>query len=330
MVGTHDIGAQGGHGVTAIRTPDARFADLPDYPFAPHYVAVAPGLEMHYVDEGPRDGPVVLLLHGQPSWSYLYRKMIPPLAQAGFRVIAPDLIGFGKSDKPITKSAHTYAGHVAWMRSFIEKLDLTGIHVFVQDWGGLIGLRVLAEVPQRFASLTAGNTGLPAAPFPMSLIGRWLMRYKAWRKGDSITSMDKITGFPDWIAHARYAREFNPGATVQAATIRELTDDEVAAYQAPFPDEPYMMGPRAMPWLVPSELAQGHAAWKTLEKLDLPVLLLFSDSDPVTAGQDKVFAKRLKGTKGQPHATIANAGHFLQDDKGADIAAKMIPWLRGL
>ncbi|MEQ8747305.1 haloalkane dehalogenase [Pyruvatibacter sp.] len=315
---------------TIIRTPAERFENLPDYPFAPHYQSVAPGIEMHYVDEGPRDGRVVLLLHGQPSWSYLYRKMIPPLVAAGYRVIAPDLVGFGKSDKPTAKDAFTYSGQVAWMRAFIEGLDLKDINVFVQDWGGLIGLRVVAEIPQRFASIIAGNTGLPAAPFPMSAIGRWLTRFQAWRKGDSITSMDKINGFPDWIAHARYAREFNPGATLQSATISTLSDDEIAAYQAPFPDEPYMAGPRAMPWLVPSELGQGHAAWKKLEKLDTPVLLVFSDSDPVTAGQDKVFAKRFKGAKGQPHKTIQNAGHFLQDDKGEEIAAHMIEWLRTL
>lgn len=315
---------------SVIRTPDARFDNLPDWPFAPHYKEVAPGIEMHYVDEGPRDGEVVLLLHGQPSWSYLYRKMIPPLVAAGYRVIAPDLIGFGRSDKPTSKDMHSYSGHVAWMRSFVERLNLTGINVFVQDWGGLIGLRVVAEIPQRFATITAGNTGLPEAPFPMSIIGKWMMRYQAWRKGDTITSMDKINGFSDWIAHARYAREFNPGATLQSATVNDLSPDEVAAYQAPFPDEPYMMGPRAMPWLVPSELAKGQAAWKKLEALDTPVLLVFSDSDPVTAGRDKEFAKRLKGANGQPHKTIEGGGHFLQDDKGEEIAAHMIQWLKNL
>lgn len=313
-----------------IRTPDARFENLPGWPYAPHYQEVAPGIEMHYVDEGPRDGKVVLLLHGQPSWGYLYRKMIPPLVNAGFRVIVPDLIGFGRSDKPTSKDAFSYAGQVAWMRAFVERMNLTGIHVFLQDWGGLIGLRVVSEVPERFAGLIAGNTGLPAAPFPMSVIGRWMMRYKAWRTGDAIKSMAEIKGFPDWIAHARYAREFNPAATLQHGTENNLSADEMAAYAAPFPDEPYMAGPRSMPWMVPSELAQGHAAWKKLEKLDTPVLLVFSDSDPVTAGQDKVFAKRFKGAKGQPHKTIEGAGHFLQDDKGEEIAAHMIGWLKGL
>lgn len=315
---------------SVIRTPDARFENLPDFPFAPNYQEVAPGIEMHYVDEGPRDGEIVLLLHGQPSWSYLYRKMIPPLVAAGYRVIAPDLIGFGRSDKPTSKDMHSYSGHVAWMRAFVERMNLADINVFVQDWGGLIGLRVVAEIPQRFASITAGNTGLPAAPFPMSLIGKWMMRRKAKAKGDTITSMDMINGFPDWIAHARFAREFNPGATLQSGTVNELSTDEVAAYQAPFPDEPYMMGPRAMPWLVPSELAKGQAAWKKLEALDTPVLLVFSDSDPVTAGQDKVFAKRFKGAKGQPHKIIKGGGHFLQDDKGEEIAAHMIEWMKGL
>lgn len=313
-----------------LRTPEARFAGLPDYPYAPHYQPVAPGIEMHYVDEGPRDGEVVLLLHGQPSWSYLYREMIPPLVEAGYRVIAPDLIGFGKSDKPRDMAAHTHSGHVAWMRAFVEGLDFTGIHLFVQDWGGLIGLRVVAETPQRFASITAGNTGLPSAYFPMSLIGRLAMQGQAWWKGDSVRTMADVDGFPAWIAHARYSPEFDVGATLQSATLTELTPEEVAAYRAPFPSEEYMAGPRSMPWLVPSELAQGAAAWEALEQLETPVLLVFSDSDPVTAGQDKVFAERFKGAAGQPHVTIEQAGHFLQDDKGAEIAAHMIGWLKGL
>ncbi len=319
---------------TIIRTPEARFEHLPDYPFVAHYREVArdggQGIEMHYVDEGPRDGPVVLLLHGQPSWSYLYRKMIPPLVAAGFRVIAPDLIGFGKSDKPVEREVHTHSAHVAWMRAFIEGLNLTDINLFVQDWGGLIGLRVVAEIPQRFASITAANTGLPAAPFPMSLIGKWTMRHKARRKGASVATIADVDGFPAWMAHARYAREFNAGTVLQSASLTTLSDDEVAAYQAPFPDEPYMAAPRTMPWLVPSELAQGHAAWKKLEQLDTPVLLLFSDSDPITAGGDKAFAKRMKGAKGQPHTTIEKAGHFLQEDKGAEIAGLMIQWLKAL
>lgn len=315
---------------SVLRTPPERFDNLPGYAFAPHYRAVAPGMEMHYVDEGPRDGAVVLLLHGQPSWSYLYRHMIPPLVAAGYRVIAPDLIGFGKSDKPAAKAAHSYTGHVAWMRAFIEGLNLTDIHLFIQDWGGLIGLRVVAEIPQRFASITAGNTGLPSAAFPMSVIGRWMMRFQAWRKGDGVPTMADVDGFAAWIAHARYAPGFNPGATVQSGTLHTLTDAEVAAYEAPFPNDTYMAGPRSMPWLVPSELAQGARAWKTLETLDIPVLLVFSDSDPVTAGQDKVFARRFKGAKGQPHTTIKKAGHFLQEDQGAEIAAVMTAWLQGL
>ena len=213
------------------------------------------------------------------------------------------------------------------MRAFIEGLNLTGIHLFVQDWGGLIGLRVVAETPQRFASITAANTGLPAAPFPMSLIGKWTMRFQAWRKGESVATMADVDGFPAWMAHARYAREFNAGDVLQSATLSTLSADEVAAYQAPFPDEPYMAAPRTMPWLVPSELAQGRAAWKKLERLETPVLLLFSDSDPVTAGGEKVFLKHMKGTRGQPHAVIETAGHFLQEDKGGEIARRMIAWL---
>ncbi len=313
-----------------LRTPEDRFDGLPDFPFAPHYQEVAPGIAMHFVDEGPRDGPVVLLLHGQPSWSFLYRKMIPVFVDAGFRVIAPDLVGFGRSDKPVRKAAHTHSAHVGWVRAFVERLDLNGIHMFVQDWGGLIGLRVAAEVPHRFSSITAGNTGLPAASFPMSAIGRWLMRWRAMRIGARARTMADVDGFPAWIAHARYSPEFDTGTVLQSASLTELTPAEVDAYRAPFPGEAYMAAPRTMPWLVPSELAKGERAWKRLDASGIPLLLLFSDSDPVTAGQDKTFKKRIRATAGQPHETIGQAGHFLQEDKGPEIAARMIAWIRTL
>jgi len=202
-----------------LRTPDSRFGNLPDYDFTPHYADID-GKRMHYVDEGPADGSTILLLHGEPSWSYLYRHMIPPLRDAGHRVIAPDLIGFGKSDKPIRKSDYSYAGHVAWMRSFIETLDLTGITLFCQDWGSLIGLRVAAENEQRFSRIVLGNGGMPT--------------------GDE----DFPRAFKVWRAFARFSPWFPIGRILQSGTVKELSDGEVAAYDAPFPSSRYKAGAR--------------------------------------------------------------------------------------
>ena len=290
-----------------VRTPDSRFDNLPDYDFAPHYVDVD-GMRMHYVDEGPPDGELVLLLHGEPSWSYLYRHMIPPLRDAGLRVIAPDLIGFGKSDKPIRKSDYSYAGHVAWMTTFVETLDLTGINLFCQDWGSLIGLRVAAENEERFARIAVGNGALPT--------------------GDqSVPRAFKI-----WKAFALYSPWFPIGRILQMGTVGELSPDVVAAYDAPFPSARYKAGARAFPKLVPVRPDDpasdaNRAAWKVFKQWTKPVLTTFSNRDPVMRGGEKPWQESVPGAQGQDHVIIRNAGHFLQEDKGPEIAEVLVRFI---
>lgn len=290
-----------------VRTPDSRFKNLPDYDFEANYVDVD-GMRMHYVDEGPRDGEVVLLLHGEPSWSYLYRHMIPPLKDAGLRVIAPDLIGFGKSDKPTRKSDYSYAGHVAWMTSFIEAIDLSGINLFCQDWGSLIGLRVAAENEHRFARIAVGNGALPT--------------------GDQAVPK----AFRIWRAFALYSPWFPIGRILQMGTVSELSAAEVAAYDAPFPGSRYKAGSRAFPKLVPIRPDDpasdaNRAAWKVFKQWTKPFLTTFSNRDPIMRGGEKVWQESVPGAQGQEHVIIRDAGHFLQDDKGPELAEVLIRFI---
>ena len=290
-----------------LRTTDERFENLPGYDFGPIYVDVD-GLRMHYVDEGPRDGKVVLLLHGEPSWSYLYRHMIPPLAKAGLRVIAPDLIGFGKSDKPLKKSDYSYEIHVAWMRQFIETLNLTDITLFCQDWGSLIGLRVAAENEHRFARIVLSNGGLPT--------------------GDQ----DMPRAFLIWRAFALYSPWFPIGRIIQSGTITELPDDVVAAYDAPFPSAKYKAGARAFPALVPTTPKNpaseaNRAAWEAFKHWDKPFLTTFSNRDPITRGGQLPWQETVPGAQGQVHVKIRNAGHFLQEDKGEELARVVVDFM---
>lgn len=291
----------------ALRTPDDRFFDLPGYSFAPNYTDVG-GLRMHYVDEGPADAPPVLLLHGEPSWSYLYRKMIPPLAAAGQRVVAPDLVGFGRSDKPVHVDDYSYQAHVDWMRQFIEDLDLHDITLFGQDWGSLIGLRVAAENPDRFARIAIGNGALPTGDHPVS------DAFLAWRE------------------FALTSPTFDIGRIIQRATVSELADDVVAAYDAPFPDDRYKAGARAFPALVPitpddPAAEANRRAWAALTEWRKPFLTTFSDKDPILGGGEKVFKKRVPGAAGQPHVIIRDGGHFLQEDKGEEIADVLLRFI---
>ncbi len=291
-----------------LRTPEARFDNLPGYHFSPNYVAIN-GLRMHYVDAGPSDGDTVLLLHGEPSWSYLYRHMIPPLSAAGLRVIAPDLIGFGKSDKPARKSDYSYAGHVAWMKTFVEALDLDNITLFGQDWGSLIGLRVAAENEQRFARIAMGNGGLPTGDQQMP------------------------EAFHAWRAFARYSPYFPIGRIIQKATVTDLPDDVVAAYDAPFPSAKYKAGARAFPMLVPTRPDDpasdaNRAAWEVFKKWHKPFLTTFSNRDPITRGGEVPWQETVPGAQGREHVRILNAGHFLQEDKGPEIADVIIRFIR--
>lgn len=295
--------------MTVLRTSDARFENLPGYDFAAHYIEID-GLRMHFVDEGPRQGDVVLLLHGEPSWSYLYRHMIPPLAEAGHRVIAPDLIGFGKSDKPSRKSDYSYAGHVDWMRQFIESLDLNDITLFCQDWGSLIGLRVAAENEQRFTRIALGNGGLPT--------------------GDE----ELPRAFFAWRTFARYSPWFPIGKILQKATVTELSDDVVAAYDAPFPSSAYKAGARAFPMLVPTTpndpaSEANRAAWDVFRKWRKPFLTTFSNRDPITRGGEIPWQQTVPGASDREHVTIRNAGHFLQEDRGVELAEILIQYVAG-
>ncbi|OHB30665.1 MAG: haloalkane dehalogenase [Phenylobacterium sp. RIFCSPHIGHO2_01_FULL_69_31] len=285
-----------------LRTPDARFEGLADWPYAPRYAEVrdADGtvLRIHYVDEGPRDGAVVLLMHGEPSWAYLYRHIIAGLVARGRRVIAPDLVGFGRSDKPAKRTDYTYKRHVAWMSAWLTGLDLKGITLFCQDWGGLIGLRLVAAFPERFAGVVVANTGLPT--------------------GGGMTE-----GFKAWLEFSQNVPQMPIGMLLNGGSGRNLSEAEIAAYDAPFPDETYKEGARQFPTLVPvtaehPSVAENLAAWKVLEAFDKPFLTAFSDGDAITRGGEAVFQSRVPGAKGQPHVTLSG-GHFLQEDSPREI-----------
>jgi haloalkane dehalogenase len=297
-----------------LRTPDERFRDLPDFPFQPQYAEVptgagGPALRIAYVADGPDDGPVVLLLHGEPSWSFLYRSMLPVLARAGLRAIAPDLPGFGRSDKPAEIADHSYARHVEWMRAFaFDALDLRDVTVVGQDWGGLIGLRLVAEHPDRFAAVVAANTGLPTGDVDMPAV--WWSFRRAVEK----------------------AADLDIARLVQSGCRRTLTPAEQAAYDAPFPDDTYKVGPRAMPLLVPTRpddpaTAANRAAWQVLARWDKPFLCAFSDGDPITGAVAPVLRKTVPGAAGRDHPVITGAGHFLQEDAGERLGSEIVRFL---
>ncbi|HEX5360113.1 MAG TPA: haloalkane dehalogenase [Fluviicoccus sp.] len=297
-----------------LRTPDERFANLPGYPFAPHYVQVddceGGSLRLHYLDEGPADAPVVLMLHGEPSWSYLYRKMIPIVTAAGYRVIAPDLIGFGKSDKPSKRTDYTYQRHVDWVRSLLRQLGLKDMTLVCQDWGGLIGLRLVGEHPDWFARVVAANTMLPTGDH---------------HPGEA---------FLKWQAFSQKTPVFGTGFIVMGGCATPMAPEVIAAYDAPFPDESYKEGARQFPLLVPVSpedpaAPANRAAWETLMKFGKPFLCAFSDKDPITAKGAAVLQKLIPGCAGQPHTTIENGGHFLQEDQGEKLAEVVVEFMRG-
>lgn len=285
-----------------LRTPDARFEGLADWPYAPHYLDLtdADGSRprLHYVDEGPREGRTVLLMHGEPSWAYLYRHIIPGLTARGHRAVAPDLIGFGRSDKPGQRTDYTYERHVAWMSQWLTAMDLKDVVLFCQDWGGLIGLRLVAAFPGRFAGVVVANTGLPAG-----------------------TGLSE--GFEAWLNFSQRTPELPVGWIVNGGSTRNLSEAEIAAYDAPYPDEAFKEGARQFPTLVPitpehASVAENAAAWRVLERFDKPLVTAFSDGDAVTRGGEAAFQARVPGARGQPHVTLSG-GHFLQEDSPAEI-----------
>jgi haloalkane dehalogenase len=296
-----------------LRTPDERFAGLVDYDFEPHYTGVPDGeggeLRVHHVDEGPADAEVVLCLHGEPTWSFLYRKMIPVFVGAGSRAVAPDFVGFGRSDKPASRLDYTYQRHVDWMGAWLQQLDLSRVTLVCQDWGGLIGLRLLAEQPERFARVVAANTGLPLGE------GSPSEAFLGWRKLSQEMPVMPV------------------GQLVAGACVKEVAPEVVSGYDAPFPDETFKEGARQFPVLVPISpddpaAPANRRAWEVLERWDGPFLTAFSDSDPITRGGDELLRQRIPGTRGQPHTTIRNAGHFLQEDSGGELARVVLEFMR--
>lgn len=298
-----------------LRTPDDRFVDLPDFAFEPRYVEVPAGdgsgtARLAYLDEGPADGEVVLCLHGEPSWSFLYRHMIPVLVSAGLRVVAPDLIGFGRSDKPSVRTDCTYQRHLDWLRAAVfDGLDLQAVTLVCQDWGGLLGLRLVGEHPERFARVVASNTFLPTGDR---------------NPGDA---------FFAWQRFSQEVPELPVGAIINGATTTDLSPEVIAGYDAPFPDETYKEAARQFPLLVPASpddpaSAANRAAWDTLARFDRPFLCAFGDADPITRGADRVLEADIAGAQGQPHTTIAGGGHFVQEDRGPELAAVVVELVR--
>ena len=296
-----------------VRTPDDRFADLPDFPFAPNYAEIPDQdggtLRVHYLDEGPADAAPILLLHGEPSWSFLYRHMVPPLVAAGHRVVVPDQVGFGRSDKPTEMSDYSYARHVEWMSSLVfDELDLHDATFFGQDWGGLIGLRLVTAQPNRFARIVVSNTGLPDG------------------------SRALPDAFMQWQHFSQTSPVFPIGDIINGGCTTDLSPEVIAAYDAPFPDDTYKAGARIWPSFVPTgtddpEAANNTAAWEVLSQWEKPLLTCFSDSDPVSAGGDAVFQRRVPGAAGQPHTIVEGGGHFVQEDCGPQVAQIILDFI---
>lgn len=325
------------------RTPDERFENLPDWPYPPRYASVPDGeggtLRMHYVDAAPEAGApkrpgLILCLHGQPTWSYLYRKLIPIFVAAGHRVVVPDLVGFGRSDKPTRLTDYDYARHVAWLRGFVEALDLREIDLVCQDWGGLLGLRAVAELPERFAHVLATNTGLPdaqgipveAAPALRALYAKLPVPLTMGEVAAGFVEGPKsgTPAFMFWQKHCADSPRFTPQDVMRAMCPR-LSEAEIAAYAAPFPDERFLAGARRFPTLVPIlpddvAIADNRRAWASLARFEKPFLTAFTDSDPVTKGMDVRFQTDVPGAHDQPHTTIRGAGHFVQEDAGPELA----------
>jgi haloalkane dehalogenase len=286
-----------------IRTPESRFECIKEYPFNSHYIQVEEDLRMHYVDEGNPEHPTVLLLHGEPSWSYLYRHMIPILSKQ-FRVIAPDLIGFGKSDKLVSKDDYSYQSHMKWVTTFVKKLNLNSILLFCQDWGGLLGLRMITQIPDRFSMVVASNTTLPTGHVKMP------------------------EAFMKWRAFSQKSESFDIARVIDSGTVQPLSKEAYEAYNAPFPSEEYKAGARIFPTLVPFEFddpecAINRDAWEKLKQWNKPFLTIFGSQDPIMIGAEKVFQKLVPGTQDQEHQ-ILHAGHFIQEEKGAELAQSII------
>lgn len=288
--------------MSILRTPESRFENLKDFNFKPNYLELShksESMRMHYLDENKDSNDVVLLLHGEPTWCYLYRHIIPILTKAGKRVIAPDLIGFGKSDKLTNKEDYTYANHIMWVSQLFDHLQLDNVVLFAQDWGGLIGLRILAENPEKFSGLVVSNSGLP--------IG----------SGAS-------EGFKQWLNYSQTVEDFNAGKIVYQGSLKALDNYEIDAYNAPFPDDSFKVAARVFPTIVPitkehAEVEENIKAWEVLKKFDRPTVAIFGEHDASFRGGDKYIIEKIAGAKGMNHQRI-NAGHFSQENQPELIA----------
>ena len=288
--------------MSILRTPESRFENLKDFNFEPNYLELghkSESMRMHYLDENKDSNDVVLLLHGEPTWCYLYRHIIPILAKAGKRVIAPDLIGFGKSDKLTNKEDYTYANHIMWVSQLFDHLQLDNVVLFAQDWGGLIGLRILAENPEKFSGLVVSNSGLPVG------------------SGAS-------EGFKQWLNYSQTVEDFNAGKIVYQGSLKALDNYEIDAYNAPFPDDSFKVAARVFPTIVPitkehAEVEENIKAWEVLKKFDRPTVAIFGEHDASFKGGDKYIIEKIAGAKGMNHQRI-NAGHFSQENQPELIA----------
>lgn len=311
-----------------LRTPDARFDNLKDYSFAPNYMEID-GLRIHYIDEGPKDGSPIFLLHGQPTWGYLFRHMIPVLANAGHRVIVPDMAGFGRSDKPVEKTAYTYPKHIAMMSELVARLDLQDTTFFGQDWGGLVGLRVVAEMPERFSRIVVSNTGLISAKGIRAAIGYPLLKLAVWWEGPmTYEELRERQNFTSWIAYAYYGNDLAVGELMR--DMGRITDpDLIAGYEAPYPSGNYKAGAQVFPYLIPSQLSENAAVWKNVfEKWEKPFLVAFTDEDPVSSPTDMAdqFEQRVPGAS---RIVIEGVGHFVQEEVGPQLAEVIDAFVQG-
>tara|TARA_B100000925_G_scaffold102169_1_gene75037 strand:+ start:2228 stop:3265 length:1038 start_codon:yes stop_codon:yes gene_type:complete len=311
-----------------MRTPDSRFENLKDFNFKPNYQEID-GLRIHYVDEGPKDGQPILLLHGQPTWGYLFRHMIKPLADAGFRVIVPDMAGFGRSDKPIGKKDYSYLKHIKTITALVQHLDLEEAVFFGQDWGGLVGLRVVAEMPERFSHIVVSNTGLVAAEGISAWVGYPLLKLAVWWEGRmTFEEMRERGNFRSWIAYAYYAENLAVGKIL--ASLGKVNDAEVIrGYEAPFPSPEFKAGAQIFPYLIPSQLRENAEVWKNIfEKWEKPFLVAFTDEDPVSSRTNfaEQFATRVPGAK---QVIIQGVGHFVQEEVGPQLASLINDFVSG-
>ena len=315
-----------------LRTPDERFTNLKDYDFEPNYLEID-GLRIHYLDEGPKNGEIIYLLHGEPAWSYLFRKMIPTLTDAGYRVIAPDMIGFGKSDKYIDTDDYSHQMHVDTMSELIRRLDLKNMTAHVHDWGGLVGLRVIAEEPERFSRVIASNTGLiaPGRGLMNDIRGFFLgpiFKLTIWLQGPA-TWEEFIggNGFSNWIRYSRYADNIDIGGVMQ--TLGTVNDEERLGYEAPYPNASYKAGAQIFPYLIPSELRKNEMAFRNVfEKWNKPFLIANSDNDPVT-GNNPGITEGLKRIPTAKEIVIKGPGHFIQEEAGPEYAQLIIDFIKG-